>query len=133
MADHMIAFCPHCSEPLYRSTKPMEPGQRGEPSDFQPIAEHIPPPEGDVPVCFECGGTLKVVPESMFKGRATQPAPAKRPATVTPLPRPSAPTPVMALETLFECGEGENIVNIGKDETGATIILTNRRILRLRA
>jgi len=128
MADYMVAFCPHCSEPLYRSSKPMEPGQRGEPSDFQPINDTIPPPEGDVPVCFECGGTLKVVPEAMLKGRQSKP----KPATVTPMPR-HTPGPAPALETLFECQEGEQIVNLGKDEAGATIILTNRRIMKLRA
>lgn len=133
-ADYMVAFCAHCSEPLYRSVRPMEPGQKGDPSDFAPISEEIPPPEGDVPTCYTCGGTLKVVPESMLRGQsnAGRAAQAQRkPATVTTMPRPTPASLQSGVETLFECVDGEQIVNIGKDAAGLTIVLTNRRIVRL--
>ncbi len=131
MSDFMVAFCPHCSEPLYRSTKPMEMGQQGSPSDFQPIAEHIPPPDGDVPTCYECGGTLKVVPESVLKGKPQRAAEAQRTQKPTVTPQRPVQAPQL-VETLFEVGEGEQIVNLGKDTENNTIILTNKRIVRLR-
>ena len=132
MADYVVGVCLKCGDTWYRSIRPLEPTDTLAPELFESLVPDVAPPlTSQPPECPVCNERIKLV-----FAASLQPGVAR---THTPKGVPvenvldTSPAPFGAgLETIFAVNDGEEIKQVGSGKDGSTIILTNKRILRLR-
>lgn len=123
----LVGVCPTCNEIRVKSKKAINKPEDCKPENFTGV-NGAPDPSGDVPLCHECSAILKFAREESLQPRA--PAPATMEKIREKVTGTSAPGP--AQETLFEAREGEVISNIYPDGNAAFVVITDRRIVRVR-
>lgn len=131
MADVGLLICLLCNETRYRSNRLLEPEEKLEPGIFDPASEDVPPANSaGPPQCHACGSPLQFIFESVLANRpGIRP---KAPVTVAPPFTVGLPVAHPLVETLFAVGDGETITNTGASTDGYTMILTNKRLVRVK-
>lgn len=115
----IVALCPTCQEPRYRSKVPIATPEDARASNFEPLGGAPEPLEGTMPLCFKCTSTLTFVNEDSL-GNARP----GRNASVRPVAL--VPKTGAGIKTLFEVRGDEKIVNVYPSGSNIVVLTTTR-------
>jgi len=130
MSDIILGLCPTCQELRYRSKREFEPGERGNPQDFEPVGD-TPAPSSDVPMCHMCSSLLVFRPQRQLERSKNTPTTKLRSIAPEVVVLDTLPTvvPSRTATTLFEVEPDEKMVDVKPSSPDTLLVITDRRIV----